>query len=258
MTTSTTTAAPARRAPARRAPAAAATAAARNRFVRTLTVGGTWFWGCWAALVLALPLAVERWGGEADGLTYDAAGDPARWVPFAIGIVLTAGLLTVHLSAGGTRRSFLGGGARAGALVGVGFGVLVVLLTLAEERLYTSLDRPWQGSATPLGLDTPVGVGVTVVGETFVVVTYLLVGVAVGAGYRRLGAWRGTLLVVPLLVPCALVDLVTRTGIFGIPLRGGYDHVALGAVLTVVGGAAAAALAAAVAHRMLRDVPLRP
>ncbi|SKC40785.1 hypothetical protein [Krasilnikoviella flava] len=236
----------------------AATRAARRRFLRTLLVAGAWFWACWALLVLSLPLIVERWGGEADGLTYDAAGGPVRWVAFAVGVIVTVGTLTVHVAAGGTRRSFVEGGLRAAAITGPVLGALAVALTFAERAVYADLDRYWQGPAAPLGIDSPTGVVVQVVGEALVVVTYLLVGIAVVAGYRRAGAWRGSLLVVPLLVPCALADLATRTGLFGIPLRGGYDDVALGVVGAVGGTLVAAALAAVVASRMLRQVPCRP
>ncbi|CAM3621044.1 hypothetical protein [Isoptericola cucumis] len=235
-----------------------ATAAARRRVMRVLLVAGVWFWGFWALLVVGAPLAVDRWGGELEGLTYDAAGGPARWVGFAVGLITTAVLLTAHVAAGGTRRSYRDGVLQAAAVVGVVFGVLFVLLSVAEERLYSAIDRTWQGSAGPLDLDTPVGLAVTAVGEGLVVVTYVVVGVAIQAGYRTFGAWRGTLLIVPLLVPCAIADVATRTGLAGLPLRGGYDDVALGVLGTVVGGAAAAVLAAVVAGRLLRTVPLRP
>ncbi|MGF0118185.1 hypothetical protein ACQFYA_17970 [Promicromonospora sp. Marseille-Q5078] len=257
MTTTTSTRAPAPALASARAHRAA-TRAARRRFLRAIFVAGIWFWAAWALLVLSLPLIVDRWGGEADGLTYDAAGGPVRWVAFAVGIVVTAGTLTVHVAAGGTRRSFVDGALRAAAVAGPVLGALVVLLTLAERGVYAQLGRSWQGPSAPLGVDTPTGVVVQVVGEALVVVTYLLVGVAVAAGYRRAGAWRGTLLVLPLLVPCALADLATRTGVFSIPLRGGYDDVALGVVGTVGGTLLAAALAAVVAGRMLHPVPFRP
>lgn len=253
MATSTVTAA----VPAR-ALHAAATRAARRRFLRAILVAGAWFWACWALLVISLPVIVDRYGGEADGLTYDAAGGPVRWVAFAVGVIVTASTLTVHVAAGGTRRSLVEGGLRAAAVAGPVLAVLGLLLTLAERATYARLGRYWQGPAAALGVDTPTGIVVQVVGEALVVVTYLLVGVAVVAGYRRLGAWRGTLLVVPLLVPCALADLATRTGLFALPLRGGYDDVALGVVGTVGGALVAAALAAVVATRMLHPVPFRP
>src|SRR5690606_1897764 len=114
-------------------------------------------WALWGLLVAGVPLAVERWGGDMEGLSYDAAGGPARWVVFTVGAVVTAGWLTLHLAAGGTRRSFVEGAARAAVVAGGVFGVLAVLLAVAEERLYTSLDRTWQGTASAVPLDTPAG-----------------------------------------------------------------------------------------------------
>ena len=64
---------------------------ARRRFLRALLVSGAWFWALWGLLVAGVPLAVERWGGDMEGLSYDAAGGPARWVAFTVGAVVTAG-----------------------------------------------------------------------------------------------------------------------------------------------------------------------
>lgn len=235
-----------------------ASAAVRRRVLRALLVAGAWFWAIWAALVVGAPLAVDRWGGELEGLTYDAAAGPARWVCFAVGLITTAVFLTVHVAAGGTRRSYRDGVLQAAVLAAAVFVVLSVLLSVAEERLYAAIDRPYQGNAGPLDLDGPVGLIVTGAGEGLVLVTYVLVGVAIQAGYRTVGAWRGTLLVLPLLVPAAIADVATRTGLAGLPLRDGYDDVVLGTVGTLGGGLVAAALAAVVAHRLLRTVPLRP
>ena len=236
----------------------AGTRAARRHFTRALILTGIWFWGFWAALVVGVPLAVDRWGGEMAGLTYDTAGNPARWVGFAVGIILTAAALRMHVAAGGTRRAFVDGATRAAAVVGVAYGVLTVVLVLAEEQLYAGLDRGWQGSATTVDLDSVGGVLVSVGAEVLVLVTYLLAGVGVATGYRRFGAWRGTLLVVPLLVPCTLVDAATRTGVAGIPWRGGYDDVTTGALLGVGGSLVVAAATYLLTIRLLRSVPLRP
>ncbi|WP_166850957.1 hypothetical protein [Isoptericola sp. BMS4] len=263
-TTSNVSTAPAPREPRPRTearyqgPYRAATRVVRRRVTRTLLLAGAWFWAFWAALVVGTPFAVDRWGGDIAGLTYDAAGGPARWVAFAVGVITATALLTLHVAAGGTRRAFVDGAVRAALVGGAVFGVLSVLLSLAEERVYTVLDRPWRGPSALVDPSTPAGAVVAAAGEALVVVTYLLVGVAVLAGYRRYGAWRGTLLIPALLVPAALADLATRTGTLGILVRGLDAGLAVDTVLTLAGGAAAAALATVVAHRMLRSVPLRP
>ncbi|MCK0116950.1 hypothetical protein MWU57_07870 [Isoptericola sp. S6320L] len=234
-----------------------AVAAARRRLQRYLLRTAVWFWAGWGLLVLSVPVVVDRFGGEADGLTYDAAGSPARWPAFAVGIILTAALLGTHLAAGGTRRSLVEGFARGAVVGGLVFGVLTVVLGLVEEQVYSALDRPYQG-AGGLPLDSVTGVAATVVAQTLVIVTYVLVGAAVQGGYRRWGSWRGTLAVVPLLVPGALADLASRSGIFAIPLRDAPVDSLPGLVLAVVGTLLAASLAGGVAHGVLRHARPRP
>lgn len=234
-----------------------AVSAARRRLQRYLLRTAIWFWACWALLVLSVPVIVNRYGGVADGLTYDAAGSPARWPAFAVGIILTAALLRTHLAAGGSRRSLVEGIARGAVVGGLVFGVLTVALGLVEEQVYTALGRPYQG-AGGFPLDTVSGVAATVVAQTLVIVTYVLVGTAVHGGYRRWGPVRGTLAVVPLLVPAALADLASRSGVFAIPLRDSPVDSAAGVVVSLVGALLAAALAAVVAHLVLRDATVRP
>jgi hypothetical protein len=235
-----------------------AASVARRRFARGLTLAGLLFWTAWTLLVLGAPLVVARWGGELDGLTYDAAGSPARWVVFGTGVATTAGLLRIHVAAGGSRAAFVRGAAGAALPVGAVFGVLTVALVLLERATYARAGLPWQGAAAALDPATWTGAAVVVVTEAIGAVAYVLVGVAVTAVYRRFGALRGTLLALPLLVPCVVVDLTTRSGVFGLPVRGAYADTALGAPLAVAGALLAAAAAAVLAHRLLRTVPLRP
>lgn len=224
----------------------------------SLLVAGAWFWVLWAALVIGAPLAVERWGGELERITYAAAGGPGRWVAFAVGLVATAAILTVHLAAGATRRSFVTGVVRGAVPAALAFGVLTAALAAGERRLYAALERPWTGVG-PFAVDSPAGFTTTALGETLVVVTYVLVGSAVAVGYRRSGPWWGTVLAVPLLAPAAVVDLATRTGIFGLPLRGApTPDPATAVVVALAGGIAASALAALVLDRLLRSTVLPP
>jgi hypothetical protein len=232
--------------------------AARRGFQRRLLVAGAWFWGIWAVLVTFVPFAIDRWGGEMVGLTYELSGAPGRWVALAVGAIVAGSRLRLHVAAGGTRRSMIDGGVLAAATVGPLFGVLTVLLTLGEERFYDGLGIVWQGGATPFPLDSAAGVVLAVVAETLVTVTYLLVGIASVGAFRTRLMMLGPILVAGLLVPCAVVDLATRTGIFGIPLRGGYDDVVLAALGTVVGGLVAVMLAAVLAYQVFPRSQIRP
>ncbi|MCZ2263656.1 MULTISPECIES: hypothetical protein [unclassified Isoptericola] len=238
-----------------------ASAAVRRRFVRRLLAAGAWFWGIWAFVVAVVPAAVDRWGGELVGLTYELAGAPARWVALAVAAVYCGAWLRGHLAAGGTRRSLVIGVLQGAAIVGPVFGVLTVLLTLAEERVFRAIDEPWPGGATPVPLDTVAGIVVTIVGETLVVLTYALVGAAAIGYYRAMPArlyLLGPLHAVPLLVPLAIVDLSTRTGLLGIPLRGGYDDPVVAALVVAGGGVLAVAVAGVGALRLMARVRVRP
>lgn len=235
-----------------------AVGAARRRLQHYLFATAIWFWACWAVLVVGTPLVVSRWGGVAEGLTYDSAGSPARWPAFAVGIVLTAAVLRTHLAAGGTRRALVEGIARGAVVGGLVFGALTVVLGLVEEQVYAALDLPYQGAGGNFALDTAGGIAATVVAQALVIVTYVLVGTAVHGGYRRWGPGWGTLAIVPLLVPAALADLASGTGVFAIPLRDISVDFVPALIAALVGGALAAVLAAVVAHRLLREVSVPP
>ncbi|WP_402468499.1 hypothetical protein [Isoptericola aurantiacus] len=237
---------------------ARAVGVARRRFLRVLLLAGLWFWTVWFLLVLGLPIVVSRWGGVATGLSYDTAGSPARWPAFAVGIIATGALLRIHLAAGGTRRALVEGVAGGALVGGVAYGVLGVVLPLLEQQVYAEVGLPWRGPGGAFALDSAARIVASVVAGTLLIVTYALVGTGVLAGYRRWGALRGTLAIVPLLVPCALVDAATRTGVFGIWLRDAPVTSVLDAAGSLAGALLAAALAAVVAHRLLRDVRTRP
>lgn len=230
----------------------------RRQTARRLLVAGAWFWVIWAAFTFFVPWAIDRWGGEMVGLSYELSGSPARWVALAVGAILAGSRLRLHVAAGGTRRSMVDGGALAAVTIGPLFGIATVLLTLVEQHWYATLGSAPPGGATPLPLDSAVGIVLAVVAETLVVVTYLLVGVAAVGVYRSRLMLLGPIPAVGLLVPCALVDLATRTGIFGIPLRGGYDDVLLGTLGTVGGGLVAVMLAALLAYQLFTRTQIRP
>lgn len=253
----------------------ALTAAARRRGAAAVTgwmrrgalVAGVWFWGFYAVYAVALILGNVLAGNDLETSALDVTLGAQRWAVVWIGVVAATALLPVHVAAGGDRRSLAAGVVRGALLVGGAYGVLVVLALLGERLLSTSLGMTWSRlGALPFG--TPLAVLGTAVAEALVITTYILVGASVGAGFMRARAW-GTLLMIPLLVPAALVDLATRTGVVGtvanVELRPDLDHAVvlaadgLDTTLLGVGGAALAALLAAAAlHALLRTAPVRP
>lgn len=231
------------------------------------TVVGTWFWSLYAVYAVGLTLGNRIAGNDLEISALDATLGAQRWAVLWLGVVAATGMLSVHVAAGGTRRSLVGGVVRGSLVLGAGYGVATVLALLGERLLSTSLGMTWRRVGA-LPFDSPLTVIGTVVAESLVVATYLLVGACVGAGFTRARAW-GTLLMLPLLLPAVLVDLATRTGVVGtianVELVPDIDHAevppaeGLPTLLLGVGGAALAALLAAVVlHALLRTTPVRP
>jgi hypothetical protein len=108
-------------------------------------------------------------------------------------------------------------------------------------------------------VDGYAGIALTLLTEALVAATYYLVGAAIAAGYYRLGMVRGTVHVLATLVPAALVDLASHTGVMSLIV--GLDNLpdgGPGVLLGLVGGAVAIGLAAWLLSVPLRSVPLRP
>ncbi|MFD7023148.1 hypothetical protein [Promicromonospora sukumoe] len=231
-----------------------------------LTVG-LWFWGIYLLYAVGITVGNALTGNDLEISAFDATIGSSRWPMIWLGIAGSVGLLALHLSAGGSRRSLFGGVVRGALVVGAGFGVVTTLALLGERALSTSLGMTWRRLGA-LPFDSPLAVLGTAVAESLVITTYLLVGACIGAGIAHYRAW-GALLVVPLAVPAVLVDLATRTGVIGaaanIELRPDIDHAevppaeGLLTLLLGLGGAALAVVLAAVLLRvLLRAVPVRP
>jgi hypothetical protein len=235
----------------------------RRNVVAVFRVVGGWFWAIFTAVNVVVPLLVSRAGGDMEQSVFQSSAGTPRWFAFVLGIIVLAAVLTLHLAAGGTRTAFTTGLVGGAALVGLAFGALTVALMTVERLLYPALGLEWsRDGGLVVGEPVLVDALVTFVAESLGVATYVLVGAAIAAGYRRHGVRTGTLLILPLLVPLALTDLATRGGVGGLvltnvaPLDGGAT--AGSVVLGLAGGVLGLALAAAVLHLLVRGVRLRP
>jgi hypothetical protein len=183
-----------------------------------------------------------------------------------LGILGSSAILTLHVAAGGSRRSLFEGVVRGAVVVGALFGVVTTLALLGERLLSTSLGMTWRRLGA-LPFDSPAMVLGTAVAESLVLITYILVGAAIGIGFTHSTGW-GTLLLIPLAVPAVLVDLATRTGVVGtianVELVPDIDHAEVRAVeglapmlIGLGGGVLAVVLAALALHTLLRTAPVR-
>lgn len=242
------------------------TGAARRLRGAGVTVG-IWFWVIYALYAVGIIVGNAAAGNDLEISALDATIGASRWPMIWLGISASVGILALHVSAGGSRRSLFEGVLRGALVVGAGFGAVTTLVLLGERLLSTSLGMTWRRLGA-LPFDSPVAVLGTALAEALVITTYILVGASIGAGFTHLGAWGG-LLIVPLAVPAVLVDLATRTGVVGsianVELRPDIEHAEvppseglLTTLLGIGGGALAVVLAAVVLWAMLRTVPVRP
>lgn len=228
---------------------------------------GIWFWVVYVLYAVGITVGNALSGNDLEISALDATIGAARWPMIWLGVTASVGILALHVSAGGSRRSLFEGVVRGSLVVGAGYGVVTVLALWGERALSTSLGMTWRRLGA-LPFDSPAAVLGTVVAEALVITTYLLFGACVGAGFAHYRAW-GTLLIVPLAAPVVLVDLATRTGVVGaianVELRPDIDHAEVPAseglttMLLGLGGATlAVALAALLLYALLRTTPVRP
>jgi hypothetical protein len=227
---------------------------------------GIWFWGIYALYAVGITVGNAAAGNDLEISALDATLGAARWPMITLGVIASSAILTLHVAAGGSRRSLFQGVLRGALVVGAGYGVVTSIALLGERLLSTSLGMTWRRLGA-LPFDSPLAVLGTTVAEALVLTTYILVGAGIGIGFTRAGAW-GTLLIVPLALPAVLADLATRTGVVGtianVELRPDLDHAevppaeGLATLLLGVGGTAlAVVLAAVVLRALLRTAPVR-
>lgn len=238
-----------------------ATAGARRRFTRSLLVAGAWFLGIYALYAVILVAVLPHTDAEYAVSALDTTIGSSRWVAMGLGAGVTSGLLRPHVAAGGSRRSFFTGTVGGALVAGAVYGVVTTMTFLGERALSSVFGMPWRRLVgLPISQDSVSWYIVTPVAEGLVIAVYALVGIAAGLAYQRYGWLEGTLTLIGLLLPAALVDAATGTGVVGSALafqaeQGGPTvSVALG-----LAGAVIAVAAAAVAYfLLLRDARLRP
>ncbi|MFC8799776.1 hypothetical protein ACFT2C_18730 [Promicromonospora sp. NPDC057138] len=222
------------------------------------TIGG-WYWAIFAVVAATIVVLMTRYGSGLDEAVLDSQmGGSSRWVVLVLGLVVPAAYLRLHLAAGGTRATLVAGTVRGALTGGLLIGAITAVYLTGERALFAALDLTWTREFGPPA-DGWAGIVLTVLTESLVVATYYLVGATIAAGYRHLGAVPGSLYVVVALVPAALVDLATHTGVTALivgprNLPGGVG----GVLLALAGGLVTVAMAAWLFRMPLRTVALRP
>lgn len=201
---------------------------------------GLWLWVIFTAVQILVTLLLARFLELGDGnvvISIGPVGAPQIFL-FVMGLVTGAGLLTIHVTAGGTRRSAVRGWLLAAPAVGATFAVVSVLVT-ALVRWISAL----AGSAPAVG--PFLGAAPAVAALAVLGTAAFLAGVCGNAGYRRYGAGGGTLFLPVAIAPVVLayVALLPAGGFASDTAVGpGADVAWWGWLLTVPCLAAAAAL----------------
>ena len=227
--------------------------------IRIVRMVGALYWAIFVTVAAAIILGNARFGSGLDVGILDAQmGGPSRWFMMVLGMIVPATYLQLHLAAGGTRGTLATGTVRGALVGGALLGLVTAVYLVGERALFGALDQTWSRTYG-LPVDGWAGIALTIVTETLVVATYYLVGAAIAAGYYRLGVAWGTVYILAALVPAALVDLATHTGVTALvvgpqSLPDGGPGVLLG----VAGGLVTIALATWLFSLPLRSIPLRP
>lgn len=235
----------------------AAVRAVEKRVVTAIRVVGTWYWPVVA--VAAVVIAVLQWRFDAlDGSTVEYTLGSVRWFAFSLGVIIPMSLVRPHLAAGGTRRSLIQGLARGAAWTGLAFGLLTALLYAVEQLVWGLIGWDWHRSLGLTGDAGLVGFAVNLMGEGLITLTYFLLGVAVAAGFTRLGPWLGLVLCLAFGIPAVIADVALYAGP-ATALAEGLLGVS-GPLPVVTGLGALVFLAAAVylaVRRLLGDIPAK-
>ncbi|ACQ78747.1 hypothetical protein Bcav_0484 [Beutenbergia cavernae DSM 12333] len=245
-------------------------AAARRReafMTRQVALGclrSTWvvFAGFWVVMVIVLAVltVVQARTNALDEPVFAFLGS-SRFFLFVMGIILPLALLAPHVvGSGGTRRSIVRGHYALALASGVTFGLLAVLLTLAETRIRTMNDWPLV-TISSSGLADSSEPWLMWFAESAYNVLYYLVGCTVGTAYYRWGGWRGTAALPLALIPAAVAELALQNEWYG-EWYGQSIAAALGigtpsAPVAVLGSLLAIALAGWLLHVVVRDIPIR-
>ncbi|GMA32011.1 hypothetical protein [Litorihabitans aurantiacus] len=213
---------------------------------------GLWFWGILVVLQVGIGIVLPRVLDDEEAGIQISAGPvgPVQVFLFVMGIVTAAGLLTVHVAAGGTRRSAWRGWLLAAPVVGVSFAVVGLGVT-ALSRAVATASGP-DGASLPGAFEAavPTACGLAILGTTA-----YLTGIAVNVTYRRLGGGLGTLALPLVGAPVILAHVVLMGGGSG---DGGVGDVP-GVATSVVGWAAAvgcAVVAGVLVALVVRRTPI--
>jgi hypothetical protein len=212
----------------------------------------------WAVLILVMiviALIARAQLATVDTSAWQLAGNSPKILLLVLAILLPTLYLPRWVSHGITRRAFGIAGGIASAAMAVAGGAIMAAGYAVEAAVYA--DAGWrQAQPVPpllLSIDSDRWYLVVVV-YTLLFGAYAITGWLIGAGYYRWGAWRGTLFLVPAVLPLVLTEaLFVRDQ----PLVVGFGLDPLPVAVTVAATLAIAVLGSFAGYAVIRNMPLR-
>lgn len=224
--------------------------AARALFSRGLAFYLCW-WGGLIVVIGAILTARARYA-TVDTSTWDWAGTPPQFLLLVLGILLPSLFLPRWVSHGITRRAFSFAGGIAVAAMAVTGGAIITVGYAVESAVYDAAG--WQRALedVPMHLFAHRSAWYLIaIQYTLLYSAWTITGWLIGASYYRWGPWRGTLLLLPALLPVAATETIfdpysAMLLAWGLPEQAA---AIVGLAITVVGSLAA--------YGVTRNMPLR-
>lgn len=220
--------------------------------LRWVTFYSVWVWIGFGLTAWGIAESNSRTVGVSESVVATMAVVTRMFV-LAFAVTILARGLVPHVASGRTRRSLITNGALAVALTAAAYAVLTTVAFQVERPIYIERGWPltWRTGHVFTSSDQ---VGLVLV-ESFLITGALgMAGLAVAAGYRGLGALRGTLALPltagPALLATAALELRAGSGIGANLGITGLSATATLVVLAVLG-----ALSLLTAYRLVRGAP---
>jgi hypothetical protein len=227
--------------------------AARALFSRGLMFYLIW-WAVLIVVITGILIARARYFTVSTS-TWHWMGNSPRIMFLVIGILLPTLFLPRWVSHGITRRAFALAGGLNMAVAAIAGGAIVATGYAVESVVYSAAgwEQALQGLPSQLFADSSAW-HLIFLHFTLTYSAYAITGWLIGTGYYRWGPWRGTLFLIPALLPLVATEAVFVPGptlgiTLGVERLPALAVVVVALIITVLGGIAG--------YSVVRNMPLR-
>ncbi len=213
-----------------------------------------WFWAAALLVWIVSVVLVDRYG-QLDSSIWEFAGlSWTRWVQFAAGCVLAYSTFPVIVAQGLTRRR-VAQGSIAGITLLAAIGAAFITVVYVAELVVFGMADVDPGMSERHLFDAPGQLWWVAVETWLVYAVYMASGWFIALAFYRWGTIVGLLLIVPGLLPVAVVESALSSSLLPESVDSVFLDLPVGAAVAV--GLATWVATVAVTTRLLRDTPLQ-